>query len=52
MTGTGACIFAAFDTESAARRVADAAEGRWQVIVARGRNRSPLHETLQALREN
>lgn len=49
MTGTGACVFAAFDTESAARRVADAAEGRWRVIVARGCNRSPLRETLQTL---
>ena len=42
MTGTGACVFAAFNTEDEARRVAAAAEGRWQTIVARGRNRSPL----------
>lgn len=49
MTGTGACVFAAFDSELEARRVAEAAHGRWRVIVAHGRNRSPLHETLQAL---
>ncbi len=42
MTGTGACLFAAFDDEGAARQVAAAAQDRWQTIVARGCNRSPL----------
>lgn len=49
MTGTGACVFAAFDTEREARRVAASAQGRWPAIVARGRNRSPLHDTLHGL---
>lgn len=42
LTGTGACVFAAFEEESSARAVAEQVEGRWDVFVARGRNRSPL----------
>ena len=42
MTGTGACVFAAFEHESQARDVAEQAAGRWRAIVARGCNRSPL----------
>lgn len=42
MTGTGACVFAAFEREAQAREVAEQAEGRWCAIVARGCNRSPL----------
>jgi len=42
MTGTGACVFAAFENEALAREVAAQAAGRWPAIVARGCNRSPL----------
>ena len=42
MTGTGACVFAAFENEAQAREVAAQAAGRWPAIVARGCNRSPL----------
>ncbi len=42
MTGTGACVFAAFEREAQARDVAAQAEGRWRTIFARGCNRSPL----------
>ncbi|HFE32533.1 MAG TPA: 4-(cytidine 5'-diphospho)-2-C-methyl-D-erythritol kinase [Gammaproteobacteria bacterium] len=42
MTGTGACVFAAFEREAQARQVAAQAAGRWRTIVARGCNRSPL----------
>ena len=42
LTGTGACVFAAFDEEAKAREVADQVEGRWGVFVAKGCNRSPL----------
>ncbi|HEB92247.1 MAG TPA: 4-(cytidine 5'-diphospho)-2-C-methyl-D-erythritol kinase [Gammaproteobacteria bacterium] len=42
MTGTGACVFAAFEREAQARDVAAQAEGRWRAIVVRGCNRSPL----------
>ena len=52
MTGTGACVFAAFADESSARQTAqrlrreyagDSAEGM-QGFVARGMNRSPLYD--------
>lgn len=44
LTGTGACVFAAFADESQAREVADQVDGRWQTIVAAGCNRSPLFD--------
>jgi len=44
MTGTGACIFAAFDTQSAAHEVANQAPAKWRLIVTKGRNKSPLSE--------
>jgi len=43
LTGTGGCVFAPFEDEAAARAIASQAEGRWQCIVARGCNRSPLY---------
>ena len=42
LTGTGGCVFAAFECESQAREVAEQLENRWQTIVAAGCNRSPL----------
>lgn len=42
MTGTGACVFAAFPTEAAARAAREALAERWQGFVARGVNVSPL----------
>jgi len=42
LTGTGACVFAAFADESQAREVANQVDGRWQTIVAAACNRSPL----------
>jgi 4-diphosphocytidyl-2-C-methyl-D-erythritol kinase len=44
LTGTGACVFAAFANEAQARKVADQVDGRWQTIVAAGCNRSPLFD--------
>jgi len=44
LTGTGACVFAAFADEAQAREVAHQADGRWQTIVAAGCNRSPLFD--------
>lgn len=46
LTGTGACVFAEFDTESAARQVFELAPKEWQCFVARGVNVSPLHQRL------
>jgi 4-diphosphocytidyl-2-C-methyl-D-erythritol kinase len=47
LTGTGACIFASFEREQDARRVAQQVPDRWNSFVARGLDRSPLHEQLE-----
>ncbi|WP_240116308.1 4-(cytidine 5'-diphospho)-2-C-methyl-D-erythritol kinase [Erwinia endophytica] len=48
LTGTGACVFAEFDTESTARKVFDLVPKKWQGFVARGVNISPLHRYLSS----
>lgn len=50
MTGTGSCIFASFDSAADAERIAARVPERWRSFVARGVNRSPLHEKLARLR--
>lgn len=50
LTGTGACVFAEFDTESVARQVLDQAPERLNGFVARGVNTSPLHRALSGQR--
>lgn len=46
LTGTGACVFAEFDTESAARQVLKQAPEWLHGFVARGVNRSPLQRAI------
>ena len=46
LTGTGACVFAAFDQETDARQLLDQLPPNCTGFVAQGRNRSPLHERL------
>ncbi|MCA7012370.1 4-(cytidine 5'-diphospho)-2-C-methyl-D-erythritol kinase [Dickeya dadantii] len=46
LTGTGACVFAEFDTESAARQVLNRAPEGLHGFVARGVNISPLQRRL------
>ncbi len=46
MSGTGASVFAAFSHEADARNVYNSAPQRWQVMLAAGRNRSPLLDRL------
>lgn len=46
LTGTGACVFAEFDTEFAARQVLEQAPAWLHGFVARGVNLSPLASTL------
>jgi 4-diphosphocytidyl-2-C-methyl-D-erythritol kinase len=46
MTGTGACVFAAFDTEEEARETFGKRPDDWQGFVARGLNRSPLYRRM------
>ena len=48
LTGSGACVFAAFAEETQARRVYAALPRGWRGFVARGRNRSPLLARLEA----
>lgn len=43
MTGTGACVFAAFDSEQEARQVLADIPERWQGFIARGVNQSPAY---------
>lgn len=47
MTGTGACLFAKFDSEAQARAVLAAKPGSWDGFVARGVNLSPAHTALK-----
>ena len=47
MTGTGACVFAAFATQAEARAVERQLPGGWTGFVTRGVNRSPLHEVTE-----
>lgn len=47
LTGTGACVFATFDSEQAARVAWDELAGQWQGFVAKGVNTSPLLTTLR-----
>ncbi len=47
LTGTGACVFAEFNTEAEARQVLEQGPEWLQGFVARGVNLSPLHRTLR-----
>jgi 4-diphosphocytidyl-2-C-methyl-D-erythritol kinase len=46
MTGTGGCVFAAFDSEADAQRIVGQVPAGWQGFVARGVNYSPLHAAI------
>lgn len=47
LTGTGACLFAAFDSQQAAQAVVAELTGQhWHAWVARGLNTSPLQDAL------
>jgi 4-diphosphocytidyl-2-C-methyl-D-erythritol kinase len=48
LTGTGACVFARFDSAAAAERVAGRVPEGWRAWVTRGVARSPLLEQLEA----
>ncbi|MEA3276820.1 MAG: 4-(cytidine 5'-diphospho)-2-C-methyl-D-erythritol kinase [Pseudomonadota bacterium] len=48
LTGTGACVFATFAAEGAARAALEAVPSRFAAFVAKGMNRSPLLERAQA----
>lgn len=46
LTGTGACVFAAFADRDAAERAQRALSERWEALLAKGLNVSPLHRQL------
>jgi 4-diphosphocytidyl-2-C-methyl-D-erythritol kinase len=46
MTGTGACVFAEFESEAAANVVAGQVPANCTSFVARGVNLSPLRQAL------
>lgn len=48
MTGTGACVFAAFEGRNQAESVFSQLPAGWQGFIAQGKNRSPLQERLVA----
>ena len=47
MTGTGSCVFAAFENEAQATEVSGKMPGKWKGFIARGCNKSPLLERLE-----
>jgi 4-diphosphocytidyl-2-C-methyl-D-erythritol kinase len=51
LTGTGACVFAEFDSEAAARQVLEQAPEWLHGFVARGMNISPLQQAILAQTE-
>lgn len=50
LTGTGACVFAAFADPQEAKAVAHALSPKWRVVCARGVNRSPLLNKLASVK--
>jgi 4-diphosphocytidyl-2-C-methyl-D-erythritol kinase len=48
LTGTGACVFAEFDSERAASSAFNALEKKWQAYLVKGVNESPLYSRLKA----
>jgi len=50
MTGTGACVFVAFDQAGDAQKALQILPKEWQGFVAQGMNQSPLHLKLNALK--
>ena len=47
LTGTGACVFAQFDSEDAAVKAYESLKKKWQVYLAKGMNESPLFSKLK-----
>ncbi|NNE62837.1 MAG: 4-(cytidine 5'-diphospho)-2-C-methyl-D-erythritol kinase [Gammaproteobacteria bacterium] len=52
MTGTGACIYAPFDSQLAAERVKSRLPEKWQGFVVQGMNSNPVHEQCRKFRNN
>jgi 4-diphosphocytidyl-2-C-methyl-D-erythritol kinase len=54
LTGTGACVFAQFNSEALAREAYEVLLGnpKWQVYLTKGMNKSLLLDKLAGYREN
>lgn len=52
LTGSGACVFAAFDEQQDAEQVLNELPDHWTAFVARGLNRSPLQAMLDSVEES
>ena len=48
LTGTGACVFAQFDSEEAAVSAYESLKDKWQVYLTKGVNESPLFSKLKS----
>ncbi len=49
LTGTGACVFAQFETEVDAKKAYDDLNGQWQVYLTKAVNESPLMKKLRCV---
>ena len=52
ITGTGACIYAPFDSQLAAERVKSRLPQHWQGFVVKGMNSNPVHEQCRVFRNS
>jgi 4-diphosphocytidyl-2-C-methyl-D-erythritol kinase len=52
VTGTGACIYAPFDSQLAAERVKSRLPQHWQGFVVKGMNSNPVHEQCRVFRNS
>jgi 4-diphosphocytidyl-2-C-methyl-D-erythritol kinase len=50
LTGTGACVFAQFDSEQSAKRAYRSLAIEWQCYLVKGINESPLYAKLRAVK--
>lgn len=50
LTGTGACVFALFQSENQARKASDALREDWKVYLVKTKNESPLRSRFLAYR--
>ncbi|MGZ5030708.1 MAG: 4-(cytidine 5'-diphospho)-2-C-methyl-D-erythritol kinase [Methylobacter sp.] len=48
LTGTGACVFAQFDSEKAAASAYQSLQKKWQAYLVKGANESPLFSKLKS----
>jgi 4-diphosphocytidyl-2-C-methyl-D-erythritol kinase len=48
LTGTGACVFAQFDSEKAAASAYQSLQGKWRAYLVKGVNESPLFSKLKS----